>query len=84
MEAAKPNEVGKSFIRRTVQIQAEGSGKDGLLLAAAGCCWSRGETAEPRSGARALRPFDFPEEPGVGKNPVAFEEESETQSSSPL
>jgi len=55
-----------------------------LLLAAAGCCWSRGETAEPRSGARALRPFDFPEEPGVGKNPVVFEEESETQSSSPL
>ena len=49
-----------------------------------GCCWSLRDTAVPRSGARALRPFDSLKSQALEKNPWFLTVESETPSSSPL
>jgi len=77
LERESQQKVGKFLSGERFKSKLKG-------LEKTGCCWSRRDTAAPRSGARALKPFDFPEEPGVGKNPMVFEVESETQSSSPL
>src|SRR6266404_6921781 len=63
LERESQQKVGKFLSGERFKSKLKG-------LEKTGCCWSSGDTAASRSEARALRPFDFPEEPGVGKNPM--------------